>query len=49
MAAPAVRPLLVRALRGEAVERTPVWFMRQAGRSLPEYLELRKQGSLLEI
>ena len=42
-------PLLVRALRGEPVERTPVWFMRQAGRSLPEYKEIRKQGSLLEI
>ncbi len=42
-------PLLVRALRREPVERTPVWFMRQAGRSLPEYMEIRKQGSLLEI
>jgi uroporphyrinogen decarboxylase len=45
----AAKPLLVRALRGEPVERTPVWFMRQAGRSLPEYKEIRKQGSLLEI
>lgn len=44
-----VAPLLVRALRREPVERTPVWFMRQAGRSLPEYKEIRKQGSLLEI
>jgi uroporphyrinogen decarboxylase len=42
-------PLLVRALRREPVERTPVWFMRQAGRSLPEYLEVRKQGTLLEM
>lgn len=35
--------LLLRALKGEYVERVPVWMMRQAGRYLPDYLKLKAQ------
>jgi uroporphyrinogen decarboxylase len=39
----------VAACRGEAVDTVPVWFMRQAGRSLPEYREVRKRAGMLDI
>lgn len=38
-------PRLLRALAGETLERPPIWFMRQAGRSLPEYRELRARAT----
>lgn len=41
--------LFVRTARLEPTERTPVWFMRQAGRVLPEYRELRERWTLMDI
>ena len=40
--------LLLRTLRGEMTERTPVWMMRQAGRYLPDYMKLKEKYSFFE-
>lgn len=40
---------LLKAYRGEETTHTPVWYMRQAGRSQPEYRELKEKYSLFEI
>src|ERR1700684_3958338 len=39
----------LKACRGEATDKIPVWFMRQAGRSLPGYRELRKKYDVLTL
>ncbi|SDJ43587.1 uroporphyrinogen decarboxylase [Salimicrobium halophilum] len=40
---------ILKAFRGEKTEHTPVWYMRQAGRSQPEYRKLKEKYSLFEI
>ncbi|MDE0862427.1 MAG: uroporphyrinogen decarboxylase [Rubripirellula sp.] len=46
---PSKDSLFMRACRGESTERTPVWLMRQAGRYMAEYREVRAKQSFLEL
>src|SRR5918992_3222319 len=44
-----VRSTFLDACRGEATDHVPVWFMRQAGRSLPEYRKIRRHNDVLAM
>lgn len=49
MSHPSDNSLFIRACRGEQTERTPIWLMRQAGRYMSEYREVRAKQSFLEL
>ena len=44
-----MKDILLRALKGEVTERPPVWLMRQAGRYMPQYQEMRAKHSLWRL
>ncbi|RNA01074.1 uroporphyrinogen decarboxylase [Brachionus plicatilis] len=46
---PLKNDLIIRAAKGESVERVPIWIMRQAGRYLPEFREIRTKQSFFEL
>ncbi|MEX0824839.1 MAG: uroporphyrinogen decarboxylase, partial [Pirellulaceae bacterium] len=46
---PSQKSLFMRACRGEVTERTPIWLMRQAGRYMAEYRDVRAKQSFLEL